>query len=105
MKSEEILKITPKILSQKQREFYFEEGYLLIESIDKKKWLDILRKTTDLMVEKSKKLSSSNDIFDLDKGHNPENPRLRRLSSPNDHHENYWNYASTFLPALGCPCR
>ena len=100
MKSEEILKITPKILSQKQREFYFEEGYLLIESIVDEKWLDILRKTTDLMVEKSKKLSSSNDIFDLDKGHNPENPRLRRLSSPNDHHENYWNYASTFLPKI-----
>ena len=37
MRSEEILNIKPKVLNQKQREFYFENGYLLLESIIEKK--------------------------------------------------------------------
>ena len=100
MRPEDILNIKPKVLKQKQREFYFENGYLLIESIIEKKWIDILCETTDFMVEQSKNLNDSNDIFDLDKGHSYNNPRLRRLSSPNDHNLNYWNYASKILPNI-----
>jgi ectoine hydroxylase len=33
-------------------------------------------------------------IFDLDAGHSAEEPRLRRLSSPTDLHETYWEFAS-----------
>jgi hypothetical protein len=31
MTPEEVLSINPKVLTQKQREFYFENGYLLLE--------------------------------------------------------------------------
>ena len=31
MTPEEVLSIKPKVLTQKQREFYFENGYLLLE--------------------------------------------------------------------------
>ena len=34
-------------------------------------------------------------IFDLDVGHSAAEPRLRRLSSPTDLHETYWEFAST----------
>ena len=47
MKTEEILSIEPKILNQEQREFYFENGYLLIESIVDEKWLKTLKNTTE----------------------------------------------------------
>ena len=100
MKSEEILNIKPKVLNQKQREFYFENGYLLLESIIEKKWIEILCETTNYMVEQSKGLKNSDNIFDLDDGHSYDNPRLRRLSSPNDHNINYWNYASQVLPDI-----
>ena len=100
MKFEDILNTKAKILSQKQREFYFDNGYLLLESIIDNEWLDLLRKTTNHWIEESKKLKESNKIFDLDKGHSSTNPRLRRLSSPNDHDINYWNYASTILPEI-----
>ena len=100
MKSEEILKIKPNILQQEDREFYFENGYLLLKSIVTDEWLNILRKTTNEKIEKSKELKESDEVYDLDKGHSYENPRLRRLSSPNDHDENYWNYASKFLPNI-----
>ena len=33
MKVDEILRHKPKVLTQDQREFYFENGYLLLESI------------------------------------------------------------------------
>ena len=33
-------------------------------------------------------------IFDLDAGHSADEPRLRRLSSPTDLHETYWEFAS-----------
>ena len=33
-------------------------------------------------------------VWDLDKGHTAQFPRLRRLSSMNDHHPTYWEYAS-----------
>ena len=100
MKVDEILRHKPKVLTQDQREFYFENGYLLLESIVTKEWLDILRKTTDEKINHSRKLTVSDEIYDLDKGHTSENPRLRRLSSPNDHDENYWRYASEFLPNI-----
>jgi len=100
MKTEDILNSELKILNQKQREFYFEYGYLLLESIVDEKWLEILRNTTNQMIEKSKEIKESNKVFDLEKGHNYDDPRLRRLSSPNDHHINYWKYASEFLPLI-----
>ena len=100
MNFKEILEIKPKILKQEEREFYFENGYLLLESIVTNEWLDILRKTTNNKVELSKELTESNEIYDLDSGHTFNNPRLRRLSSPNDHDKNYWKYASEFLPTI-----
>ena len=33
-------------------------------------------------------------VFDLDTGHSAAEPRLRRLSSPTDLHETYWEFAS-----------
>lgn len=100
MKPEDVLKLKPTILKQEQREFYFEKGYLLLESIVPEKWLELLRSTTNNKIDESKKLTESNDVFDLDTGHSYDNPRLRRLSSPNDHDDNYWKYASEFLPKI-----
>ena len=46
------------------------------------------------MVDKSRGITKSDATWDLDKGHTREIPRLRRLSSMNDHHPVYWEYAS-----------
>ena len=97
MKPEDILAIPAQVLSQKQREFYFENGYLLLEKIVPDEWLDRLRQVTDEMVERSREVETSNSVWDVDDGHSRQAPRLRRLSSPNDHHRVYWEYASQFL--------
>jgi ectoine hydroxylase-related dioxygenase (phytanoyl-CoA dioxygenase family) len=94
MTPEQVLAIRPKVLSEQQREFYFENGYLLLEGIIESDWLERLRKVTDEAIEASRAITQSGAIWDLEKGHSREQPRLRRLSSPNDYHPTYWEFAS-----------
>lgn len=95
MKQEDILSRPPRILEQSQREFYFENGYLLLEKIVPDEWLEKLRRTTDSVVDDSRAVSKSDEVWDLEPGHTAESPRLRRLTSPNDYSETYWQYATS----------
>lgn len=99
MTPEDILAEPPRVLSQRQREHYFENGYLLVESVIPPQWLELLRQTTDDMVERSRERSVSDQVWDLETGHSADAPRLRRLSSPCDHDERYWRYTSESLLA------
>lgn len=94
MTPDQILSLAPKVLGRKQREFYFDNGYLLLEKIVSDEWIARLRRTTDEMVDQARKVTASDKVWDLDVGHSAKKPRLRRLSSPNDHHPLYWEYAS-----------
>jgi ectoine hydroxylase len=91
---EEVLSIRPRVLTEQQRAFYFDNGYLLLESIVAADWLEKLRAATDRAIEASRKVTQSDATWDLDDGHTAEAPRLRRLSSPNDYDPVYWEYAS-----------
>lgn len=82
MKPEKILQHAPKVLSQEQREFYFENGYLLLENFIDNEWLDRLWQVTDGFIEKSKSKTKSDKVFDLEPNHSADNPRLRRISQP-----------------------
>ena len=99
MEPEKILHQPPRVLSKAQRESYFENGYLLVESIIPDHWIRRLIKVTDEIVERSRALTKSDAIFDLEPSHTPEEPRLRRLSSPVEHHPAYWEFASESLLA------
>ncbi len=94
MKVEDILSTKPLVLKQAQREFYFENGYLLLEKAINDEWLDKLRATVDELVEETRSLTQSDKKWDLEPDHRHDAPRLRRLSSPNDHHPMFWEYAS-----------
>ena len=94
MTPDEVLKHEPKILSDEQRRFYFDNGYLLVANAVPPEWIERLLTTTDEMVERSRALTQSDDVFDLEPGHTAKNPRLRRLSTPVDHHPEYWAFAS-----------
>jgi ectoine hydroxylase len=94
MVPENVLAIPPKVLTQKQREFYFEYGYLLLEGMISDTWIASLRAATTEVINESRKISKSDETWDLEPGHSMEDPRLRRFSSPNDHHPAYWEYAS-----------
>jgi ectoine hydroxylase-related dioxygenase (phytanoyl-CoA dioxygenase family) len=94
MTPEEILSHPARLLTQAQRESYFENGYVLAERVIPEALVVRLRAITDEMVERSRALTSSDAIFDLEPGHTAERPRLRRLTSPVEHHPIYWKLAS-----------
>ena len=82
MTPENVLAIAPKILSQEQRRFYFDKGYLLLENAISREWVQRLLDTTNQMIEQSRILEQSDAVFDLEPEHTSDTPRLRRLSTP-----------------------
>ena len=101
MQPEEVLAHEPRVLTREQREFYFDNGYLLVEAVVDDDWLGRLRAATDEMVDRSRALARSDRVFDLEPGHTADDPRLRRLTSPVDHHPEYWAFASqSVLPDI-----
>ncbi|HEX3607424.1 MAG TPA: phytanoyl-CoA dioxygenase family protein [Candidatus Dormibacteraeota bacterium] len=95
MTPDEILSHPPLVLPQAQRESYFERGCLLVEHAIPEATVARLRAATEEMVERSRALTRSDAVFDLEPGHSAGGPRLRRLTSPVDHHPAYWELAST----------
>jgi ectoine hydroxylase-related dioxygenase (phytanoyl-CoA dioxygenase family) len=94
MTPEQILAIPPRVLTQAQRESYFSEGYVLLEKIIGAEWIRKLRDATDELIERSRKVTRSDTIFDLEPDHRPDNPRLRRVSNPVEHDPVFWDYCT-----------
>ena len=94
MTPEQVLAVKPRVLSQQQREFYFGEGYLLVERAITDDWLSRLRAATNEMVERSRPVTTSDKIFDLEPNHRRDAPRLRRVSNPVEHHPAFWDYVT-----------
>ena len=83
-----------KVLSEGDREAYERDGFLSVSGLVDGAWLDRLRSTMADFVEKSRALTESNAVFDLEPSHTADDPRLRRLVSPVDLHETFWEFAS-----------
>lgn len=94
MNSSSVLSHAPKVLTEEQRKFYFENGYLLLEGFLSDEWLTRLNALSEKFVEESRGWKASDDKFDLEDGHSPDTPRLRRLTQPVEHHPTYWELAS-----------
>lgn len=92
MTPEQVLALPSRILTQAQRESYFENGYILLEKAVSAEWLAKLCAASDEMVERSRKIIQSDSVFDLEHGHSAHNPRLRRVSSPPDRHPAFWDF-------------
>ena len=99
MTPEQVLSYPARVLSQAQREFYFERGYVLAERIVSEVWLERLRAATGDLIERSRALGESDSMFDLEDGHNADNPRLRRVTNTNEAHPTFWAYISESLVA------
>jgi ectoine hydroxylase len=94
MTPEQILAVPPRILTQTQREFYLREGYILLERIIPSEWISRLRAATDELVDRSRKVTATDKVFDLEPSHSPSAPRLRRVSNPEEQHPVFWEYAT-----------
>ena len=100
-----------RVLSKDQVDAYHRDGYLLIEGAVSDDWLDRLRAASDEFVEESRALTESNKKLDLDRDHSADQPRLRRLTSPVDHHQTFAEFtlqgpaAQVAIDLLGQPAR
>ncbi len=97
MTPEEVLACPPRVLTQAQREQYFRDGYVGVESRVPPDILAGLVAVTDQFVEASRQETVAGNVFDIGPGHSADNPVLRRLKRPDDRHETYWNFARGLL--------
>ncbi|HSM39494.1 MAG TPA: phytanoyl-CoA dioxygenase family protein, partial [Afifellaceae bacterium] len=74
------------MISDEQTAFYRENGYLIVEdAIDPTDLAEMQQVTRDF-IERSRAVTESDDIFDLDRGHSADNPRLTRIKLPHLRH-------------------
>ena len=82
MTPDKVLDHPAKVLSDDQRRFYFEHGYLHLDGFVDSDWLDRLWAVTDRFIDDSRSRTASDDVFDLEPAHTADSPRLRRLNQP-----------------------
>jgi len=70
------------MLTNEQTEFYRENGYLLIEGAIAPEPLAAMQRVTADLIERSRAVPESDDVYDLDEGHGPDTPRLTRIKLP-----------------------
>ncbi|MEM7268856.1 MAG: phytanoyl-CoA dioxygenase family protein, partial [Pseudomonadota bacterium] len=97
MTPEEILSHAPRVLTQAQREHYFEHGYVGVEDLVTGDELAGLQAVTQDFFEQSRSVTASDDTFDIAPEHTAENPVLRRLKSPDIQHEAYWAFSTGIM--------
>ena len=93
MTPEQALEATPLVLAQKERERYFEDGFLTVSGYIGAAWLDRLRAVVTAKIDESRALTASNDQFDLAPDHTAEKPNIRRLRKAVDWHPDLWAFA------------
>ena len=77
------------MLTQEQVQYYHENGYIGIENVLTSAEIQELRRVTNDFVEKSRQVTAHTDVFDLEPGHTPASPKLRRLKEPAKQHLAY----------------
>ena len=77
------------MLTEEQISFYRDNGYLVVEDVFAPEELAELNRVTDEFIEQSKRVGSSNEVFDVAPDHAAEAPRVRRVKDPHVRHPVY----------------
>ncbi|SFP42925.1 phytanoyl-CoA dioxygenase family protein [Tranquillimonas alkanivorans] len=78
------------MLTAEQKRFYGDNGYLMVENAVTPEQLGELRRIAYEFIDRSRAVSESDDVFDLDSGHSAETPRLTRIKLPHKQHPFFW---------------
>ena len=65
MTPEQVLAEPPRVLTQEQRESYFESGYVSVESLISQELIDRLNEVTAVFVERSRSVTQSGEDYDV----------------------------------------
>lgn len=88
-----ILAHEPVVLTQAQREFYFDNGFVAVDGLVPPEWVQRLTARSCAFLEASRSLTMSNEAFDLGSEHSRERPHVRRLRATVDRHPEFWEFA------------
>lgn len=77
------------MLSDIQIQFYRDNGYLLVENVLTADEVGCLRTALDELIDRSRAVTASDNVFELSAGHSQSTPRLRRITSPELVHDVY----------------
>lgn len=97
MTPEDVLKVPARVLTQTQREHYFEYGFVGVEDFVPAEVVAELVAVVDDFVERSRGETTSGPVYDLGPGHSPDKPLVRRLKCPDDRNPVFWNFASGLI--------
>ena len=97
MRKEDILNVAPRLLTDRQREEYFERGFLTITDIISKSWVEKLQSTSQKFLRASTSAEESGDIYDLGPNHTNIKPHVRRLKALVDRDPIFWDFARSIL--------
>jgi len=81
--------VTLRSLTEEQVASYHRDGYVAIPNLLDRGKIEELRAVTDEFVERSRALSESSKVYDLDPRHTAEFPVVRRIKNPVDNHPLY----------------
>ena len=90
MRLEQINSRSPSVISQEQRDFYYDEGYLCFPGLIGSDWLDPLRSALADIVELTRDYTCSTRKVDIEPDHSAENPRIRRVAYLDEFNPIFW---------------
>lgn len=92
MKPETVMTHPLSVLSEAERRAYFRDGYLLLPEYVPSGWLKRLKAATAELLDRSRAVTQSDATWVLEEGHSAADPRLHRVTSPQDQHPTFWDF-------------
>jgi phytanoyl-CoA hydroxylase len=75
------------MITAADRARYEEQGYIVVRNVLSAEELVPIRKLVDEFVASARGKSAHDAVHDLEPGHTPENPKVRRIKTPHLHHQ------------------
>jgi len=92
MKPQDVLAHPANVLTDAQRRAFFEHGFLALPDYVPERWLVRLRAAMAELLDRSRIKTQTDSIYVLEDGHSAGDPRLHRVSSPQDQHPTFWEF-------------
>jgi len=82
------------MITEQDVAFYREHGYLVVPEVLDADLLARARAALDELVANAASVSTHTNVYDLEPGHTPERPRVRRIKQPDTHTPVFWEMAN-----------
>ncbi len=92
MLAEKVRQYPTNVLTEAQRLQYFRDGFLILPDYVPGAWIARQKAALAELMERSRAVTQTDEIFILEDGHSAAMPRLHRITSPQDRHPTFWEF-------------